>query len=128
MKECKMPSGARLRINIAPFTDAKELYQAVAEELKLVEVNYDDDLDVNMLKNLACSFLSSKRVERALIPCMNRCLYNDKKVSDEVFEDVEARQDYIECITMITWENIHPFVKAHFARFQDIFSKVAMGQ
>lgn len=125
----KLPSGALLEITIAPFEDAQELYQMVAGELLSVDIKADDEINVNMFKNLFCVFLSSKKIKEAIDLCAKRCVYNKERIDSDTFEEVDRRQDYIECMAMIAWENIHPFGKALFAQYKEVFGRVmTMGQ
>lgn len=128
MKTFDLPSGAKLRIGLAPFADARDLYQSVLNEVKTLKVDDDVEIDFSFLLSIACTLLSSKDVESKMEKCMKKCLYNDDKITNDIFEDEEARQDYLDCVARVIWENIYPFGKAHFSRFQDIFEKMGMGQ
>lgn len=117
MQEYKLPSGAKLRITLAPFKEGKELYQAILKEFKSLKVSEKDQIDVNMFKDIFCTLLSSNEIESAILKCAERCLYDNSKINDETFEDENARQDYIETLYLIAEANIRPFVKALFAKY-----------
>lgn len=117
MKEVTLPSGKILRIDLAPFADSKALYQAVLEELRTVPMRDEDEIGVNMLKDLFCTGLSSKRVDKALEKCLARCLYDNTKITDEIWEPEEARGDYMKVLLEVAKENIVPFVKSLSAEF-----------
>lgn len=107
----KLPSGAELRITLAPFSDSKALYQALLEEVKTLKWEASTEIDTNFIKDVVCVGLASKKFEAALWKCMERALYNNLKITEQTFEPVEARQDYIEACFEVAKENITPFLK-----------------
>ena len=120
MKEIKLPSGAVLKIQLAPFSDAKALYQAVLEEIKLIEISSKEDL-TSVFKNLACVGFSSKKIEQCLEVCFKKCLYNsgkgDLKIDKDTFEPIENRGDYLFVCVEVAKENILPFMKSLYAQY-----------
>lgn len=124
----KLSSGASLRINIASFTDGRALYQSILREMKILKISEDQDIDVNLLKDMFCILLSSEEIEKKILVCANKALYNDIKITEETFEPVEAREDYIECLYHVALENIRPFGKALIAEYKDVFDKITGGQ
>lgn len=122
VKKVELPSGAELTITLAPFKDGKALYQAIAEELKAIDVEFDDDIDANFMKNLFCVGISSKKIEAALEPCLKRVLYNGLKIDDKTFEPANARQDYIPAMFEVAKENVLPFAKSLYAKYETVLS------
>lgn len=120
LKGHKLPSGAELKIGIAPFADGKELYQVILEEMKGLKVSANDEIDVNMFKDIFCTLLSSKKIEAAIWKCAERCLYQGHRITTDTFEPVSARQDYIESLYLIAEANIHPFGSALFVKYSPI--------
>jgi hypothetical protein len=112
MKVVQMPSGAELKITVAPFTEAKALYQAVAEEAKALKLDPKQEIDVNFFKDIFCVGLASAKIEKALEPCLKRVTYNGLKINADTFEDVEARQDYFLVCYEVAMENLLPFMKS----------------
>ena len=119
-----LPSGAELKITVAPFADSRALYQAILEEAKGLKVDASTEIDVNLFKDLLCSLLASKKVESAIMLCMKRATYNGLKIDEQTFEPVEARQDYFEACFEVAKENIAPFTKSLYARFSPLLAKV----
>lgn len=115
-----LPSGAELEITLAPFADSKALYQAMLEEAKTLKIDDTAEVDANLYKDLFCTGLSSKKIEAALTVCMKRATYNGMKITDDVFEPVEARDDYLIVCMEVARENITPFTKSLFAQYGDI--------
>ena len=132
MKEVKLPSGAILKVGIAPFADSKELFQAVLAEMKSLDFDLRKEADqatiVKLLKDLFCTGFSSKRVEAAFWVCFGRCLYNGHRGTDEVFEPVSARQDFVEACMEVTRENIAPFMKSLYAESQQYSQMILRNQ
>lgn len=127
MKEIDLPSGAKLKITLAPFADAKALYQAVLEEFKQIEFNSHVDMS-NLFKNIACYGFSSRKIEYCLENCFKRCTYNsgkgDLKIDKDSFESVESRGDYIHICIAIAEENIAPFLKSLFAQYEHFLATI----
>lgn len=120
MEEVKLPSGAVLKIQIAPFSDAKALYQAVLEEMRSVEITSKTDM-ASVFKDLACIGFSSRRIEAALEKCFERCLIDQGKgvlkIDKNTFEPVERRDDYLVVCLAVAKANIGPFVKSLYAEY-----------
>ena len=118
-----LSSGVELEITLAPFKDAHNLQKAIASELKNVKINPDVELDTNFMKDLICTAVASDKIMDALNVCLKRCTYNNLKITDDIWEAVEARADYYEVCTEVIKENCLPFVKGLSAQFADIFPK-----
>lgn len=116
----KLPSGAELKITLAPFADAKSLYQAVLEEMKCLKIDAATEIDVNLFKDLFCYGFSSKKVETALEQCMKRCLINGIKIDKDTFEAEDLRQDYLIVCIEVVKANILPFLKPLFAQYNQL--------
>ena len=127
MKEMKLPSGAILKIGLSPFSDAKELCQAVLKEVKKLEFSSKTEMST-LYKEIFCAGFSSKNIEKYLWKCMQRCTYNDGKgdlkIDDQTFESVTAREDYMSVCIEVAKENIMPFMKSLYAEFQRILATV----
>ena len=119
-----LESGAELKISPASFAEARALLQAILEEAKALKVDADTEIDVNLLKDLVCTFLGSKKVESALMVCARRATYNGSRIDESTFEAVEARADYFEVCYLIAKENIMPFTKSLYAKFSPVLEKV----
>ncbi len=116
LKEVQLPSGAVLKVAPAPFAIARDLYQAILREMRGVTFATDGEVG-GWIKDLFCASFSSKEIERILQECMKRCLYNDSKFTDQTFEPIEAREDYVKVLAQVTMENVLPFMKSLFAEY-----------
>ncbi len=113
MTEMTLPSGVQLRILNIPFAEAKDLYQAVLEELKKVPFDQNTPM-VALIKEMAWIGFGSKKVEAALWKCFERCLYNGLKIDKETFEAEKAREDYSTVSVEVIQNAILPFSKSLF--------------
>ena len=120
----KLPSGAELKINLAPFIDSKNLYQAVLEELKHLKIDAKTDIDVNLFKDIFCYGFSSVKVEKALEQCMKRCLLNGLKIDKDTFEPEELREDYLTCCLEVAKVNVMPFFKPLLAQYSQVIAMI----
>lgn len=125
MKTVTLPSGAELRIDLAPFADAKALYQAILEEgvkIKITSVEHAE----NVIKDLFCTVLSSKRIEESLYKCFQKSLYGGVRIANvnEVFESLEARGDYFQVCIEVARENIMPFMKDLYAQYGPVLENL----
>jgi hypothetical protein len=127
MKEVKMPSGAILKIQLAPFADSKALYQAVLEEVKGLKIDASQNIDVNLFKDIFCAGFSSKKIESALNKCMEKVLYNDLRISDDTWEKVSAREDYMIACFEVVKENLLPFTKSLSAQYALVLGQLKNG-
>lgn len=117
-----LPSGAKLEITPAPFADAKRLYAALASEMKKTEIKSEDQLGVNLLKNVVCAFIDSPDVSAAIEVCFQRCTYNGTRIADpnEIFDSVKAREDFLTVCKEVVKENVGPFTKNLSALFKEV--------
>ncbi len=119
-RKVKLPSGAILEVQPAPFAESKALYQAILEEGKNVKVA---DME-SAIKDLFCIGLSSKKIEAAMQPCLARALYDGEKILDQTFEPVDRRQDYLAVCMEVARENIEPFTKSLYAQFKGVLGQL----
>lgn len=121
-----LPSGTTLTLKDAPFEVSMRLLKTVARELGSVttglklDVNFGtdpaalarlfaSDLPLDVIKNAVCQMVASDALEAVLNECMGRCLYGQVACTKNLFEDRNARKDYI----LVAWEvikfNLAPF-------------------
>ena len=123
MKEIKLESGAEFRVSLAPFSEAKDLYQAILKCMTGMKINDQDEIDVNFFKDIFCILLSSKEVEEKIWQCLGRAVYNGNKITTQTFEDEKARGDYIPICYEVAWMNIEPFTRGLYAKLSLVLEK-----
>lgn len=114
-----LPSGAELEMTLAPFLEGRRLSKAVANCLKKVNIDSNTELEanINTLKDVFVECLTSQEVEDSILLCLKRCTYNKQRVTSwDIFEDVNARQDYISVCWEVCKFNLAPFMKSLFAK------------
>lgn len=126
MKEVELPSGAKLKISLAPFADAKALYKAFLKEVKEIEIKSQMEM-ANVYKNILCGALSSPEIESCVIACLKRCTYTegDKgelRFDDKTFEPQNRWQDYTVVCFEVMKENLDPFLKDLSVQLEKMFS------
>lgn len=126
--EVALPSGAKLAFNVAPFAEAKALYQAGLEEMKSLSLNDHAQVDANFWKDIFCVGLSSKKIEAALNVCLGRATYNGHKITNDTWEPIAAREDYMVVCFEVAKENILPFTKSLYAKYSHILEALKLGQ
>ena len=129
-----LPSGAELEITLAPFMEGERLFSATAECLKSVKIDGNIDVEnfasnINSMKDAFLSCLTSLDMKEAILACLKRCTYNKQRITSfEIFESVEARQDYL----MVCWEvckfNLAPFTKSLFSKLSGLVESAKTSQ
>jgi hypothetical protein len=117
-KKSKLPSGAELEVWVSPFEKSKALYQALLEEARGISFDPNAHIDVNLFKDLFCAGFSSKKIEICLKACFEKATYNGKRIDENTFEPMEARQDYLEACFEVAQENVAPFLKSLYAKYK----------
>lgn len=114
-----LPSGAELEMTLAPFLEGRKLSKAIAKCLKEVNIDSNTEIEANLntLKDLFMECLTSQEVEDSILACLKRCTYNKQRITSwDIFEDVNARQDYIPVCWEVCKFNLAPFTKNLFAK------------
>lgn len=123
-KKVQLPSGAELVIGVSDFEVAKDLYQAVLDEIKHLQLDPNAEIDSNLYKNLFCAGFSSKKIEACIYKCFEKCLYGGARITKATFEPVQAREDYMSICFEVVQENITPFMKNLYVKYQDILAQI----
>lgn len=136
-----LSSGATLEITRAPFSVSHRLFKTVMRELSQVEINVGakgkdiqdlfklevGDQLVNTLKNVAVTLLSSEEIEAVLWVCFDRALYNNQKVTKEIFDEESAAGDYLEIAKEVMIYNMAPFTKSLQSVYQGLRAEKISG-
>lgn len=117
--EVSLPSGSKLVIQIAPFAEAKALYQALLRELRATPVNVETQM-ISFYKDIFAGGFSSPHVEACLWKCFERCTIDGLKIDKDTFEPIERRDDYIQVCMAVGRANVFPFVKSLYASYLEI--------
>lgn len=117
-----LPSGAVLEMTLAPFLEGEKLFSATAECLKSVKADGLNTEDItasfDSLKNAVLACITSKDLKEALLVCLKRCTYNGQRITSwDIFEDINAREDYLSVCWEVVKFNLTPFTKNLFSKF-----------
>lgn len=125
-----LPSGAELEMTLAPFMEGERLFSATAECLKSVKLDGNADMrdvvgDLNGLKDMFLTCLTSQSMKEAILACLKRCTYNKQRITSwDIFDDIKAREDYL----MVCWEvvkfNLTPFTKNLFTKLNEFTKNI----
>ena len=124
-----LPSGAELEITLAPFMEGERLFTATAECLKSVKIDGNKDVqdltsNINSLKDAFLSCLTSQAMKDAILACLKRCTYNKQRITSwEVFDSLEARQDYLAVCWEVVKFNLTPFTKSLISKLSGLIGE-----
>lgn len=109
-------TGAKVVLNACPLVDAFRLKSKIQKALLdngiKLEKAFQEDLGQILL-----SIDSSEEVFMCMFECLKKSTYNGIKITPEVFESEEARQDLYEVFFYSLKVNIYPFFKALLSLF-----------
>ncbi|MBO7735900.1 MAG: hypothetical protein J6S67_25245 [Methanobrevibacter sp.] len=129
-----LPSGAELEITLAPFSEGERLFSATAECLKGVKVDGNADIqditsNLNGIKDMFLSCLTSQAMKDAILACLKRCTYNKQRITSwDVFDDVKAREDYLAVCWEVVKFNLTPFTRSLFSKFSGLIKETQTSQ
>ena len=129
MVEFVAASGAKIKINVAPWADAKLLKKAIQKE-----VNFDTaDINQKWFIEQIFKIDGSDVFEAALWACLRHCSYTPKgspdaevlRIDQTMMDRPELRQDYVEIVTACVKENLGPLVESLLLKFAELEKKQA---
>lgn len=129
-----LPSGAELEITLAPFMEGERLFASMAECLKGVKLDGNANMqdvvgDLNGLKDMFLSCLTSHSLKEAILACLKRCTYNKQRITSwDIFDDIKAREDYLPVCWEVCKFNLAPFTRNLFAKLSMFANKNTVSQ
>ena len=133
-KKVSLPSGAELEISLAPFLEGERLFSATAECLKGVKVDGNTEVqdltsNLNSIKDMFLSCLTSQEMKSAILSCLKRCTYNNQRITSwDIFDDCKAREDYLTVCWEVVKFNLTPFTKSLFSKFSELVANTKTSQ
>lgn len=128
-----LPSGAILEITMAEFVVGEELLTAVMVEAERINFELGDisgveklsDLDINSevlntLKNFLAKAMSSTLIKESIWKCLGRATRNGIKITPDIFDDEQARGDYLIIMKEALMFNLSPFFQSLGSLLKDI--------
>lgn len=109
-----LPSGAKLKITVAPFPKALALNKALIRCAKGLPMQADFlQMDMGVLKDALVEAATSNEVEDILFQCLERTTYNGVRVTRDLFDDLKIgeaiRKDYYPMAWEVIRANCGPF-------------------
>lgn len=107
-------SGKKIVITLADWPDAKRLKNAIMREAAKAGLKLGDGMATDALSFIQAAMLvdSSDEVDAALQPCLARCTRGNIKITENTFNDGEARKDYYQIVTACINENCRPLAES----------------
>lgn len=133
-QKVSLPSGAELEITLAPFLEGEKLFSATAECLKGVKVDGNTEVqdltsNLNSIKDMFLSCLTSQEMKSAILACLKRCTYNNQRITSwDIFDDAKAREDYLTVCWEVCKFNLAPFTKSLFSKFSALVANTKTSQ
>lgn len=131
----KLPSGKTLEIQMGDWEESVNLMEVVFKEAETINIalgikgksleefftaNLGDDA-IDTLKNIIARLISSKNIKEALVPLMNKTLYDGIKCTNpDIKNTVEFRGDYFLILKEVMVYNLSPFFKNLNSLFGDL--------
>lgn len=117
-----LASGKVLKITLGTHLEGEDLWIAIMEEAKTVGFKSEDEIfDPNLLKDLFCTAMASRKIRAAVKPLLARCTYDNEKITDLTFNPSESRMDYFEVLEEVIKVNVAPFVKGLVRKYEATF-------
>lgn len=109
-------SGIKVVLNPASLDKAFKLKALVEKALLKQSINVfdvlgQDEISYEDLFSLAMAIDSDIEVFDACFECMDKSIYNNLKITKEVFEDESARGDLYEVLFYCLKVNVYPFFR-----------------
>lgn len=129
-RDFTLASGAKLKVSLAPFVDAKNLQDKILQALTGngvgsidMKIFQDPEKAGSAAIDIAMRVAANKEVESAVFECAKRALYsydgnemNRSKVDRSLFDDeaagMRAREDFYPICLKIMEVNLKPFLQA----------------
>ncbi len=122
--EFTLPSGSKMVVSEASYVDANALLKALLKTAKGVQLAKNPlETDVTMLKEIVLEAATSDDVDRMIFKCAERAVYENVKVTRELFDDPKlkekARGDYFLILWHVIEVNCGPFFGKTFSALKE---------
>jgi len=121
-KEITLKSGNKLSFQYAEFETEQDLYTIISQELEAKNINIKDGSDgvmVSIIKALG-AIMGSKAVTEQFWKCANTCLYNGERITPAIFQNIEARKDFMEIKYHVLFNNVAIFFSNLLSKLKNI--------
>ena len=114
-KEVILKSGKKLTMQYAQFEVQMELLSALVDEATKLNLNLQDQdaLSLGLTKLIAIA-MTAKSISNIFWQCANTCLYEENRITQQTFNDVENRKDFLEVKYWVLFFNLEIFFSSLF--------------
>lgn len=114
-KEVILKSGKKLTMQYAQFEVQMELLSALVDEATKLNLNLENQnaLSLGLTKLIAIA-MTAKSIGNIFWQCANTCLYDENRITQQTFNDVENRKDFLEVKYWVLFFNLEIFFSNHF--------------
>lgn len=109
-------NNAKVVLNPCSLVDAFRLKSKIQKALLENGIKLEQALNED-LSQIIMALDSSEDVFNSMFECLKKSTYNDIRITPEVFENPEAREDLYEVFFYCLKVNIYPFLKPLLSRF-----------
>ena len=68
-------------------------------------------------------------MKEAILACLKRCTYNKQRITSwDIFDDINAREDYLAVCWEVVKFNLTPFTKSLISKFNEVTKNIGMNQ
>ncbi len=119
-----LPSGSKLVVSESAYQDANTLLKALLRTAKGVQLAHNPlETDVTALKDVVLEAATSPEVDAALFKCAERAMYENVRVTKDLFDDPKlkdlARGDYFLILWHVIEVNCGPFFGKTFSALKE---------
>lgn len=114
-KEVTLKSGKKLTMQYAQFEVQMDLLSALVEEATKLNLNIidKDALSLGLTKLIAIA-MTAKGIDSIFWRCANTCLYDENRITQQTFNEVENRKDFLEVKYWVLFFNLEIFFSSQF--------------
>lgn len=139
MSEFLTPSNAKVCITISDYSTSFDLMKAVLRAVRqgglsskmpggddmadLADFTKKDLKEIGGLLDAVVDVITSKEVEDLIFKCMERCTYDDEKITRATFEKEERRGDFLYVAFEVLKANVNPFMSHLTSGLKGIFQQ-----
>ena len=110
-----LQSGNKLRIQKTNLDNATALLDTLIDKFSkafggtAAKEGHNGEV-IEAILNGVSSVATDKKMREQIIACFQGCTYNDENLSQDTFEAVEARKDFLEVLILVARANVEDFL------------------
>ena len=114
-KEIILKSGKKLELQYAQFEVQMHLLSAITNELNKIDLNIKDQDALGLgIGKLIATAMTAKNIGDIFWQCANTCLYEGNRITQDTFQDINNRKDFLEVKYWVLFFNLEIFFSSLF--------------